>query len=145
MNERVALVTLTIGGDYAERWRRWCEPGWRAYADRHGYDVICIDEPLDGGERAATRSPAWQKCLILERPFAASYDRIVWVDADVVINPAAPDITAGVPRERVGAVDEYATPTPELHRQTLEKLYAHWDALGEAYVSNPSPADYYEA
>jgi hypothetical protein len=144
VSERVALATLAIGAEYAERWHRCAEPGWRAYAAQHGYDVVCIERPLDESSRAAARSPAWQKLLILEQDFAAGYDRVVWVDADVLINPAAPPIVAGIPLERVGAVDEYATPTPELHRRTLEKLYAQWRAAGQPFVDNATAADYYE-
>ena len=144
MSERVALATLAIGDEYAERWHRCAEPGWRAYAERHGYDVVCVEEPLDESARSRARSAAWQKLLILEVDFAAEYDRVVWVDADIVINPAAPPIVAGVPPERVGAVDEYATPTRELHRRTLEKLYAQWTAAGTPFVDNVTAASYYE-
>jgi hypothetical protein len=145
MSERVALVTLALGERYERLWRRACEPRWRAYADRHGYDVVCLTEPLDTSPRARGRSAAWQKCLVLEQPFAADYDRVVWVDADVVINPAAPAVLAGVPRERVGAVDEFASPSRELHELLIAKLYAHWDAVGQPYVSNATPAEYYES
>lgn len=145
MSERVALVTLAIGSRYEQRWRRVAAPLWSAYAERHGYDVICLTEPLDDSERARKRSPAWQKCLVLEQPLAAAYDRIVWVDADVAIRPDAPAIAAGVPAELVGAVDEYSSPTRELHKSHLAKLYAHWDATGVPYVDNRTPADYYAA
>lgn len=145
MSERVALVTLAIGRRYEERWRRIAAPLWSAYAERHGYEVICLTEPLDDSERARGRSPAWQKCLVLEQPFAAAYDRVVWVDADVAIRPDAPPVTAGVPVELVGAVDEFSSPTPELHASHLAKLYAHWDATGVAYIDNRTPADYYAA
>ncbi len=145
MSERVALATLALGRRYEQRWHRVCEPLWRAYAERHGYELICLTTPLDGSDRARARSPAWQKCLVLEQPFAADFDRVVWVDADVAIRPDAPPIHADVPRELVGAVDEYASPTRELHELTLAKLYAHWEASGVAYVDNPTAADYYAA
>jgi hypothetical protein len=145
VSERVALVTLAIGERYLGRWRRRCEPGWRAYAERHGYELRCLTEPLDTSERARSRSPAWQKCLVLEHQELRDFDRVVWVDADVAINPAAPPVVATVPIERVGAVDEYSSPTPELHALLLEKLYAIWDATGHPYVRNPTPADYYSA
>lgn len=145
MSARIAIVTLAVGDSFAERWERRCAPNWKAYAERHGYDVICLTETLDDSRRGRSRSPAWQKCLVLSQPFAREYERIVWIDADVLINPSAPPITEGVPLDRVGAVDEYATPTRELHMLTLRKLYAHWDALGEPYVRNPSARDYYAA
>lgn len=145
MSERVALVTLAIGERYERRWRGVAEPLWRRYAERHGYELVCLTEPLDDSERAARRSPAWQKCLVLEQPFAADFDRVVWVDADVAIRPDSPPVAAGVPVGLVGAVDEYSSPTPELHRRLLAKLYAHWDATGVPYVDNLRVADYYAA
>jgi hypothetical protein len=141
----VALVTLALGPRYLARWRAYAEPAWRRYAARHGYDLICIDQPLDTSPRARGRSPAWQKLLVLEQPFAGRYERVVWVDADVVINPAAPPVAAGIPVERVGAVDEFATPTPALYRRALLRLYTAWEARGVDFVRNETPADYYRA
>jgi hypothetical protein len=140
-----ALVTVAIGAKHAGLWQAHCRRDWEAYAARHGYDVICIDEPLDRSPRAAARSPTWQKCLILGQPFARRYERVVWIDADVRVNPAAPPIAEDVPADRVGAVDEYATPTPELYRQSLRKLYRHWDATGAAFERNETPREFYAA
>jgi hypothetical protein len=140
-----AIVTLAVGGSFAARWHAVCEPLWRRYCDRHGYDLICIEEPLDVSARARSRSPAWQKCLILGQSFARNYEQVVWVDADILPNPDAPSILDGVPVELVGAVDEYSVPTREIHAPTLAKLYRHWDAAGIQYVHNPTPQEYYAA
>lgn len=145
MSERTAIVTLAIGDAFAKRWKKLCEPNWKTYADRHGYDVVCLTEPLDTSERAGSRSPSWQKLLVGTHPFTRDYDRLVWMDADVLINPLAPAMTEGVPIDRVGAVDEYSTPTRELYLQTIQKLYAHWEATHQEYVNNPTPQDYYAA
>jgi hypothetical protein len=115
---KTALVTLIIGTNYHDGWRELCEPGWRAYAERHGYDLIAIDRPLDNSARALSRSPAWQKCLILSPFVCGGYDRIVWVDSDIIINPAAPSITKGVPIERIGATDEMLS-LPQLDRKEI--------------------------
>jgi hypothetical protein len=139
-----AIVTLAVGPGYAERWRRDCAANWGHYAERHGYDVVCLDEPLDVSARARRRSPAWQKCLVLGQPFAADYERIVWIDSDVLINPSAPPIAAGLAPEKVGAVDEYSTPSREVHRENLRKLYAHWEATGVPFVHNETAREYYE-
>src|SRR5439155_4252044 len=104
-----------------------------------------IDRPLDRSDRARRRSPTWQKCLILGQPFAKRYERIVWMDSDVLINPAAPSILDGVPLDRVGAVDEYATPSGEPYRQSLERLYRHWAATGVSFKRNETAADFYAA
>ena len=136
-----AIVTLAIGAAFRQRWLEVCKPNWQRYAERHGYDLICIDQPLDHTPRVLQRSPAWQKCLVLSQPFSRNYERLVWVDLDILINPEAPDIADGVPLDKVGAVDEYSIPTPALHRQTLAKLYRYWDAAGMPYVrtSRPKP------
>jgi hypothetical protein len=138
-----AILTLAIGPGFAARWHSICEPRWRRYCERHGYDLICIEEPLDTSERARRRSPAWQKCLILGQPLVQGYDQIVWVDSDILPNPEAPSIADSVPVERVGAVDEYSMPTREVHARTLAKLYRRWDADGIQYVHNLTTEEYY--
>jgi hypothetical protein len=110
---KTALVTLIVGAPCQYAWREVCAPGWRAYANRHGYDIIAIEEPLDRSVRALARSPAWQKCLVLGSPLCGSYDRIVWIDSDIVINPSAPAVTAGVPIEKIGVTDEMLALSPQ--------------------------------
>lgn len=126
-----AIVTLVIGDEHCKRWKRLCSHNWTQYAERHGYDIICIDTPLDTGERARNRSPSWQKCLILSQDFAKNYERIVWIDSDILINAiAAPDIVEAVPLEKVGSIDEWSQPTSELNllvqarRRELDPSYA---------------------
>ena len=97
---RVALVTLVIGDRYERAWDRLCRPTWVEYAQRLGYDIVVIQARLDPQD---ARSPAWQKLLVLAQPWAKQYERIVWLDSDILIAKGAPDILkhAG-PRERVG-------------------------------------------
>jgi hypothetical protein len=113
---RTAIVTLAIGPAHSGRWHHVCEENWRAYAERHDYDVICIEEPLDVSERAAARSPSWQKLLLAGQPFAADYERIVWADADVLFGEEAESIADQVPAHLVGAVDEVAMERPDVRR-----------------------------
>jgi hypothetical protein len=116
MSERTAIVTLAIGDQFGERWHRLCEENWQRYADRHGYDLICIEEPLDASERALGRSPSWQKLLVPGQPFAENYERIVWVDTDVLFGREARPIAGQGPHHLVGAVDEVAMQRPDLRR-----------------------------
>lgn len=145
MPNRAALVTLTLGDSFRWLWRRYCRPSWLAYAERHGYDLICFDTPLDPSEAAARRQPTWQKLLMLGHPALAPYEQVVWVDADILIHPQAPAITAGVPVERVGAVDEYAAPSPAEFQLALARLYAHYRAAGLPFHDTASPAAFYAA
>lgn len=104
MKPQTAIATLCAGNKYAGLWRKYCLRSWTAYAQRHGYALEVFEEPLDQSPRAASRSPAWQKCLILSNSRTSSYERVVWVDADIVISPNAPAILDTVPIEKVGAV-----------------------------------------
>jgi len=117
-----AIVTLAIGAEYAERFERHCRANWTAYAKRHGFALVVFTDPLDTSARAKSRSPAWQKCLVLSVPQLAAYDRVVWVDSDICINPVAPSILDGVPPERIGAIDEHRFPSREARQAILESI-----------------------
>ncbi|MBE9224311.1 tetratricopeptide repeat protein [Phormidium sp. LEGE 05292] len=144
MKQSKAIVTLAIGEKYLQFWQRFAQENWQNYADKHGYDLICIDKPLDTSERAQARSASWQKCLILSQEFSQQYERIVWIDSDILINTSsAPCIVEGVPIEKVGAVDYWSSPTPELLAQTLEREYDYWESLGIPFIKEYTAKDYY--
>ncbi len=114
-----AIVTLNIGQQYQNSWRNICRKGWQAYCERHDFDLINLDKRLDSSERANKRSPAWQKLLILSQDWSDKYDRIVWVDSDIIVNPAAPSIVDGIPDEKIGCIDEAAYPTLKDHNSIM--------------------------
>jgi hypothetical protein len=121
---KTAIVTLAIGQNYSERFELLCRKNWSAYAERHGFDIVVIKEPLDLSDRARRRSPAWQKCLVLGLKDLATYERVVWVDSDIVINPNAPSIVENVPIEKIGATDENRYPTAEVRQSLLRQVLA---------------------
>ena len=135
---RTAIATLCVGNECAALWRRYCARSWTEYTQRHGYAVEVFEEPLDQSPRARSRSAAWQKCLILSNPKTSQYERVVWVDADIVIAPNAPPIIDGVPIEKVGAVisgdylqqDMKAVFLERIRRQKIEagKTAEAWSA-----------------
>lgn len=144
MSNVKAIATLAVGGEYEQRWRSVCEANWKQYADRHGYDLYCFTSPLDDSERARQRSPAWQKCLILSQDFARRYERVVWVDSDILINPStAPCIAAGVPPDKVGGVDAWSWPTADVAQLVLSRMYEYWGE--DCTVVDWSARDYYRS
>ena len=108
MKQTKAIVTLTIGQHYRDRWSKLCADNWHKYAYLHGYDLICIDKSLDNSARAQARSAAWQKCLILGEERVQKYNQVVWLDSDILINPDSPCVVSQVPEDKVGAVDMFA-------------------------------------
>ena len=117
---------------------------WQAYAERHRMDLVVISRQLDDSPRARSRNASWQKCLVFSSPEIASYDQVVWVDADVLINPTSPDVGLDVPVDRIGAVDEFATPSKEDYDILIRRKYAQWSALGVPFISNLTPTEYHE-
>src|SRR5689334_24996059 len=99
-----ALVTLAIGHHHHAYWQNYFRASWEAYAAAQGYDLIVVTDPLDSSALAQSRSPAWQKCLMLSQPFAANYRQVVLLDCDILINPASPPITDQVNESNVGGV-----------------------------------------
>ena len=145
---KAAIVPLAIGDAYLNRWRAHCESGWSRYAERHGLELIVIDKPLDQTFCAAARSPAWQKCPVLRPDIAGSFDRIIWIDSDVLINDRAPSIAEGVPR-KIGATDEHVFPLQQVRRDMFMLLKQQAEAvdpgLAKRWASYLDPADWHAA
>ncbi len=141
MKHSKAIVTLAIGTKFLETWKTYCEPNWRQYATKHGYDVICIDKPLDDTPRAKGRHLSWQKCLILSQDLVKQYERVVWLDADMLINTSsAPSVTEGVPVEKIGVVEMWSQPFPQWYQECLKRMYEFW---GPIAIINYVPREYY--
>lgn len=101
-----ALVTMAIGPEYTRAFECWYLPGWQDYCRRQGFDLHVISQPIDQHVDLTRKSLHWQKLLIPSLPRFRDYERIVWVDADILINSRiAPDITACVSPKRIGVVD----------------------------------------
>lgn len=100
-----AIATILIGEAFQNLWKRRMAPTWEAYAARHGYDIVVVDDYIDKGPRGKERSPHWQKCLILEDERVRRYRDVAWLDADILINHhTAPCIVAATEPGRVGLV-----------------------------------------
>ena len=85
-----AIFTLATGV-YKDLWDVYARPTWQAFCDRHGYQLVVLHEPLDTSSRAVGRSMAWQKLICHEHPRLQGFDQLIWLDADIVVNPSAPD------------------------------------------------------
>ncbi len=104
MNDKV-ITTFLCGDSYQALWKQHCEFSWRHYAEKHGYDIILLDQPVRPGENPALRPINWQKLLICGHPRIAAYRDVVFLDADIMINyHRAPCIVAGAAGAGIGVV-----------------------------------------
>jgi len=76
-------------------------PTFRAYAERHGYELILSDAA------DPSRPPAWAKIAQL-RSLLARFELVVWIDADAVVVDASTDIAAELPPDRDLALVRHA-------------------------------------
>ncbi len=83
---RHALVTFLIGDAYVDAFERYVRPTWTPYAERHGYDIATLTEPIDPTCDFETKAIHWQKLLIGMHPDLSGYEKLVWVDSDILIN-----------------------------------------------------------
>jgi hypothetical protein len=121
---RAAMVTIVIGELYAATWMRLAHQSWIRYANTYDLDLIVIACPLDSSERAAARSPAWQKLLILDQPWAKQYERIIWLDSDIVISSHAQNIIeAAGPAEKISLTVSGGRSSDAERMLFIERLY----------------------
>ena len=93
-----AIMTIVSGDKYGEIWKR-TEPFFNAYADKIGADLLVLKDlpPLP--------SPHWAKFSIREL-LKKQYDRIAFIDADIIIRPDSPSIFDIVPEDQFGIFNE---------------------------------------
>ena len=83
----------SIGSGPHEALLEISRPTFAAYAERHGYELITSTE---GDPR---RPPAWAKVPMV-REALASYDLVLWIDADAVIVDGSRDIAGELAPDR---------------------------------------------
>jgi alpha-N-acetylglucosamine transferase len=87
-----AILTIAVGQAFHDI-AALTHPAMAAYARRTNADFISLN--TDAAE------PHFQKARIAE--FLKIYDRILYLDTDIVVNDGCPDLFAIVPEDRFGA------------------------------------------
>lgn len=113
-----AFVTLAAGDFFQRVFNRYFRRSLEQYAERVGVPLYVFLEPWDRTPSALRRSLAWQKLLIFELPDLARYDRLCWLDADIMATRSSENIFDYVAGNQWGAVSELSnfTPLDELRR-----------------------------
>lgn len=134
---KVLLVTLAIGDKYLQIYNALFRESQEAYAKRCGYDFKVITDFISGHSAVPTRHASlisFNKILVCSQDFSKDYDYIVFVDADIIISKHAPPIhTSYIWSDKIGIVNEYSQPTPELRIQLQKKN--GWEASASEYYN----------
>lgn len=90
------LITIASGPSY-QAIARITHPTHRAYAKRINADHIVIS-------KSTYQNPSFQKLHLLS--YLDHYNRIMFLDTDIIINENCPDIFKLVPEQEIGIYDE---------------------------------------
>ncbi len=101
--KKKAILTIVAGDKYKSIWER-VEPFFVAYAEKCDAELIVLDK----AERVPTAH--WMKFSIYDL-LHKEFDRIAFIDADILIRPDTPNLFDLVPKDSIGIFNEgYYTP-----------------------------------
>jgi hypothetical protein len=119
------------------------EPTFRAYADRHGYELITARDA------DPARPPAWAKVAML-REVLERFDLAVWIDADAVIVDGRRDIAGDLASDKqLGLVSHGDVPNTgvmvwragEFARSLLAEMWANTRRIHHPWWENAALLD----
>lgn len=91
-----AVVTICIGEVY-DKIGKFTHPSIERYAEKIGADFIVID-------KTNRSSPHWEKFQIFQ--FLNKYERIIFLDSDLIVREDCPNLFDVVPPSKLGAFNE---------------------------------------
>jgi hypothetical protein len=131
---KAAIATIVIGSDYRKVYDRIFRPSVERYAARHGYDLLLFEDYLAG---YAFRGPAAMSAMKMLLPWherAMAYDRLMVLDADILIHGGAPPFHRLEIGDGIGAVDEW--PQPTLSERLEIQRRAGWEMSPREYYAS---------
>lgn len=109
------VLTLVVGKNY-EIMSNYTHPSIKSYADRIGADFKAVTE-------SNCTSPHWEKFNKIT-DFLDEYERILYIDTDILVRNDAPDIFEEVPAEQLGLFNELPY-TPQRNQSLYEACREH--------------------
>lgn len=97
MSGRKHLVLTIAVGDAYQKLAKLTHPTLRRYAERIGADFLSIDE-------SSSSTPHWEKFQIFD--LLNRYERIVYLDTDLIVRDDCPDLFEKVPQSYLGMFNE---------------------------------------
>lgn len=137
---RYCLVTLQIGEVHGNYWRLVFRKSWMAYAERHGYDVGVVDDFIDRTAGTGEAAIKFQKLQLLNLPELAGYEKVVFLDSDLLLTEHAPCLASAVPVGKVGMVSQVAIPFREWYHY-IQPLRGGEPTVEAYYAAHLLPED----
>jgi hypothetical protein len=107
---KVLLCTIAIGEQYLNMYNKLFRKSHEAYAKKHGYSFKVFEDFLDTNIHHYN-AVSFNKILVCSK--SNEYDLIIFVDADILINPNSPPLHTIDYNGKIGVVDEFSQPTKE--------------------------------
>ncbi|MHA1368403.1 MAG: glycosyltransferase [Promethearchaeota archaeon] len=131
-----AIVTLCIG-ERAERFASYTHPAMERYGKKVNADFIIFNEIKINFKGPRNFNPIlfekYQVYDVLE-----SYDRVLYLDTDILITPHAPDVFELVPYDKIGGVYEDFGTEKDDRRRIIKEVQEHLGDVGwkEGFINS---------
>jgi len=126
---KVCLVTVCIGEQYLRQYNQIFRKTQEDYAKKHGYDFKIITEYISEPD---PKLISMNKILVSDE----YYDFVIFVDADVLINPHAPSIHDAYDfGDKIGVVSQNQ---PDKYAKYAVQRAMGWELTASEYYLNKS-------
>jgi len=124
-NAKFAVCTLCIGEEF-NRFGKFTHGPMKMYADKVNADLVVIDSPKINFSSAKNfRNILFEKYQVYD--LLEKYDRVLFLDTDILITPNAPNVFDHVPETAIGGVFEDFGSTKDHRRKLIKNVQ---EALG---------------
>ena len=136
---RVALAVVVLGPAYHAQYMKLFHESHAAYAKKYSYNLSIFSEWISSGPgpSVALSGASMQKYALLNTVWAQNFDYVVYLDADILINPSAPAVHLIFPSlgRGIGAVDEYEEPTGRFEDRVYVQRAMKWEDSPQKYYA----------
>lgn len=115
---KCAVVTVAVGEKYLSEYNQLFRTNTERYCEKYGYDFHVLTDYIFDDPKY--RQPVFVDIMKWTIPFHSrfkEYDRVAIVDADMLITPDCPPLESIALHDKIGIVDEYSQPSPEIRYQ----------------------------
>lgn len=102
MKHKTTLCTLVVGESYIEAFNKYARDRFLAYARRHGYEPVILNEPV---RDLPGKKLTWQKLCLPDLLWWKQSEQVIFVDADILIAKDAPAMPV-MPPGKIGGVPD---------------------------------------